>query len=274
MIVFDGHVHTPFCPHGTKDPLEAYCENAIHHGLTAISFMEHAPLPHNFHDPVPHQDSALSWNDLELYLLEVEKVKRAFQGSLTIYTGLEVDYIEGYEKETTKMLDTYGPSLDDSILSVHFLNFAGQYICLDYSPQSFQKLVERVGSIENVHDLYFQTVEKSILTPLGAYKPKRIGHITLSTKFQKRFPTTYLFDSKLDTIFKQMYEQSLALDINGAGVLKPLCGETYPNPRFITRAHQYQIPLIYGSDAHQVKAMMSGIEQLPTTIDFVTHLDR
>jgi len=28
LLKWDGHVHSPYCQHGTKDPLEAYIEGA------------------------------------------------------------------------------------------------------------------------------------------------------------------------------------------------------------------------------------------------------
>ncbi|HHY21833.1 MAG TPA: PHP domain-containing protein, partial [Bacilli bacterium] len=58
MIFHDGHVHTPFCPHGSKDELEEYVLRAIELGLTGLTFTEHAPLPLSFEDPTPEQDSA------------------------------------------------------------------------------------------------------------------------------------------------------------------------------------------------------------------------
>ena len=41
----DGHIHTPYCPHGTLDPFQNYIEKAIQNDFQEISFTEHAPLP-------------------------------------------------------------------------------------------------------------------------------------------------------------------------------------------------------------------------------------
>ncbi|WP_347862569.1 PHP domain-containing protein [Salimicrobium sp. PL1-032A] len=49
----DGHVHTPFCPHGSEDALKTYVEKAISLGYTSVTFTEHAPLPPGFQDPAP-----------------------------------------------------------------------------------------------------------------------------------------------------------------------------------------------------------------------------
>lgn len=39
----DAHIHTPFCPHGSKDALKQYVEKALERGFTSITFTEHAP---------------------------------------------------------------------------------------------------------------------------------------------------------------------------------------------------------------------------------------
>ncbi|KGA96190.1 histidinol-phosphatase [Alkalihalobacillus alcalophilus ATCC 27647 = CGMCC 1.3604] len=272
MILFDGHVHTPFCPHGSKDSIHAYCEQAIKFGLTSISFTEHAPLPEGFVDPVPLQDSAMSKENLPLYIKELTSIKRQYANQLKVNIGLEVDYIEGFEQETTSFLNEFGPYLDDSLLSVHFLKYNQNYTCIDYSPETFEQLTIELGSTEAVHELYYQTIEKSIAAQLGPFKPKRIGHITLTQKFIKKFPTHYPFEKRLETILPLVKEKGLAIDVNGAGTLKPLCGLTYPPLPIINKAAELQIPLIYGSDAHQIKGMMSGQDQLPNTITFVSSI--
>lgn len=37
-IVRDGHIHSPYCPHGTKDTFEMYVEKALSEGLEEITF--------------------------------------------------------------------------------------------------------------------------------------------------------------------------------------------------------------------------------------------
>jgi len=44
MMIADGHIHTPFCPHGTADTFEQYIEWFLEHQVDEISFTEHAPL--------------------------------------------------------------------------------------------------------------------------------------------------------------------------------------------------------------------------------------
>lgn len=258
----DGHVHTPFCPHGTKDTFEEYIEKALSLGIEEISFTEHAPLPKGFIDTTPDKDSAMALEQLDEYISEIERVKKIYQGRILIHTGLEIDYIEGYEKETKEFLNEIGPKLDDAILSVHFLQHENKYHCLDYSPQYFSKMVELFGSVEAVYQKYYETVRLSVLADLGRFKPKRIGHPTLVHKFQHRFPFHGDERSMMLDILEKLKEKGYEIDYNGAGTAKPLCREPYPSDWAAEMAKEKKIPLIYGSDAHQVKELGQGYEQL------------
>ncbi|MEK4565918.1 histidinol-phosphatase HisJ [Alkalihalobacillus sp. FSL R5-0424] len=253
MLKYDGHIHTPFCPHGTKDELNRYCEQAIKEGLSGITFTEHAPLPENFVDPAPTQDSAMPKSQLYQYIEQVQAVRTQYKGQLTVGVGLEVDFIEGYEKEVTTLLNDVGPMLTDSILSVHFLNVHNQYMCMDFSPELFQEIADLLGSVDAAHQLYYETVHKSVKADLGPYKPKRIGHITLANKFQKKVRPTRSFAKEIDQLLLEIKERGYALDYNLAGLRKPLCKESYPPYDVAVKAASMEIPLIFGSDSHQAK---------------------
>ena len=58
----DGHIHTPYCPHGTNDTFHDYVETALGLGFEEITFTEHAPLPKGFNDPTPAKDSGMDPN--------------------------------------------------------------------------------------------------------------------------------------------------------------------------------------------------------------------
>ncbi|MFT8323494.1 MAG: histidinol-phosphatase HisJ [Bacillus sp. (in: firmicutes)] len=261
MLKKDGHIHTAFCPHGTKDSLTDYINKAISLGFKEITFTEHAPLPKGFTDTTPTKDSSMSLEELPYYIEEVNVVKALYQKEIKVNIGLEVDYIEGFEKEIYDFLSVWGKKLDDSILSVHFLKKDTAYDCVDYSPDLFADMIKRYGSVEAIYDCYFNTVKKSIKANLGPFKPKRIGHITLVHKFQKKFPVNYEYLHTISDLLNIIKEQNLELDYNGAGVNKPLCKEPYPPKWIAQKAKDLQIPLIYGSDAHQIKDLGQGLQQ-------------
>ncbi|WP_309089517.1 histidinol-phosphatase HisJ [Domibacillus sp.] len=262
----DGHIHTRYCPHGSTDSLDQYIERALELGFSEITFTEHAPLPDHFIDPAPNRDSSMRKSDLEQYLKEVENAKKQYASSLTIYTGLEVDFITGFEEATTQFLTEYGPFLDDAILSVHFLPLNERFVCVDFSEEEFGRIIKEAGSIEFVYELYYDTVLKSVQANLGAFKPTRIGHITLARKFQLLYPCTTSFEPHINRLLQAIKLANYSLDYNGAGFVKPLCGETYPPLDIARAAHSLGIPLVYGSDAHAAAGIGQGLEQIDRTI--------
>lgn len=258
----DGHIHTPFCPHGTADALESYIEKAIITGFSDISFTEHAPLPLSFTDTTPMQDSGMSFDTLYRYLDAVDTLKDAYKNDIRIRTGLEVDFIQDFEEETREFLDHIGPRLDDSILSVHFIKARSDYFCLDYSSEVFMELAAASGSVKAAYALYYDTVEASIDADLGQYKPKRIGHPTLTHKFQLAHGEKIDDDQYIKRVIDKLADANAELDVNSAGYFKPDCLEPYPPKKWILYAESLGIPLVYGSDAHNVKGLHQGYDKI------------
>lgn len=250
----DAHVHTPFCPHGSTDSLHTYIERAIELGIEDITFTEHAPLPFSFVDTTPTGDSGMSLSQLESYLSATQDLKLEYQHQLRIRIGLEVDYIEGYEKQTTQFLNQYGPHLDDSILSVHFLQLpTHDYVCIDYSKELYLNTVKRLGGADQLYSLYYATVLKSISTSLGDWKPNRIGHFSLVRKFQHALSDQPDDSHHLLQVLNAIETAKMEIDLNSAGMAKEFCKEPYP-PLFMAReAQRRNIPLVFGSDAHVVR---------------------
>lgn len=266
-MIIDGHVHTPYCPHGSSDSFKAYVEQALKQGYQTITFTEHAPLPESFHDPVPDKDSGMKRSLMESYIRDIQKIKKEYQKDIDILLGLEVDYIEGYQQQTSRFLSDYGDILEDSVLSVHFLKGpSGRYHCIDFSESAFQKAVEDFGSVDKVYQAYFSTLEESIQADLGPNKPARIGHMTLIRKFHHRFPSPAGWDESIPELLKLIKQKNYQLDYNGAGYYKPACKESYPPHSIATQAYQAGIPLVYGSDAHTSSAIGQGLDQIDQTL--------
>lgn len=260
--MIDGHIHSPYCPHGTKDSLKSYVERAIDIGYTSMTFTEHAPLPVSFTDPVPDKDSGMDVKDIEPYIEGIQTLKKEYEREIDISVGFEIDYITGYEKETEEFLNQYGPELDDGILSVHFLKGSRGWYCIDYSPDMFQEALHDFGSSKHIYQAYFDAVKSSIEADLGFWKPKRIGHMTLIRKFNKLYPSPANWEEEAVRVLKAVKNKEISLDYNGAGTKKPYCKETYPTIEIAEQANAMGIPLIYGSDAHQVAGLMQGREHL------------
>lgn len=262
----DGHIHSPYCPHGTSDSLKKYIEQGIQLGYQSMTFTEHAPLPPSFSDPVPEKDSGMALSKVETYLKEIENLKEFYKHDIEILKGFEIDFIEGYEQETKSFLDTYGPSLDDSILSVHFLKGGKRWYCIDYSPDMYEAALKDLGGTQQLYEAYYKTLIQSIYSDLGKYKPSRVGHMTLVKKFQNLFPYPDDWTAYATEFLEVVKENNYALDYNGAGTKKSHCKEAYPPLNLARQAYEMDIPLIYGSDAHAASALGQGLEEIEKTL--------
>jgi len=246
----DGHIHSPYCPHGTNDSFELYIEKAIELGLKEITFTEHMPLPENFMEPEFLKSCAPSLDVMEEYFKKLDSIKEKYKLVIKINTGFEVDYIEGYEKKIEELLNRFGPKLEDSILSVHFVKFEDAYYCVDISPDEFGKLAKKIKGVEKVYDKYYETLLKAVKADLGTFKPKRIGHPTLVRIFNTEYPIEYNNITLLEEIIKEIKSRNYEVDFNTAGIRKPYCKEAYPSGIFAELLQRSEVDIVYGSDAH------------------------
>lgn len=249
----DGHIHSPYCPHGTKDTFEMYIDKAIEEGLEEISFTEHMPYPFYFTDDVKFLDECSPTKDvIEEYFKELEKIKFKYQGKIKINTGLEVDYIEGLEKDITEILNSYGGKIQDAILSVHFIKLEDKYLAVDWKAD-FNVALNILGSVEKIYDMYYETLLKAIKSDLGKFKPKRIGHPNLVRIFNELHPVEYENRELLEEIVKEIKIRDYEVDVNTAGLRKPHCNEIYVSDIFKELVEKHGVKKVYGSDSHTAK---------------------
>ncbi|WP_087974927.1 histidinol-phosphatase HisJ [Oceanobacillus rekensis] len=271
----DGHTHTEFCPHGSGEEVELFILKAIELGFTDYSITEHTPLPKGFKDQASGEEDAIitagmNAGDVDYYLKKMHQLKKKYAKEINIHVGFEVDYITGFEDYTTDFLNEYGKLIDDSILSLHFLQGAGGYRVIDYSPEDYQNgMIHHYGTFQKAQEKYFQTLLQLVDADLGIYKPKRVGHITLCQKFQTFYKdeethlsaeSIVLIDNLLEKVKKNGYE----LDFNTAGMFKPYCGEPYPPLQIMKKVKEREIPFIYGSDSHHVTDVGRGYQAFKT----------
>lgn len=277
----DGHTHTELCPHGSGDSTEKMIERAIELGFTDYCITEHAPLPRSFTRSFKGraeglQTAALSWSQLDEYFVLCEKLKEKYSGVINIKIGFEVDYLPGFENEIRHFLDEYGPKIEESILSVHFMKGAKDgFWCVDYDTDEFADgFSEYLQDPQNLYYRYFKLIYQALATDFGKFAPQRIGHMNLIKKYQDFFDLPNTFnDENLDlisTILNNLKIKKGELDFNTAGLYKPYCNEVYPGSQIIQLALKKEVPFVFGSDAHAINEVGRGYHML----DFIEKLDR
>ncbi|MFC4682986.1 MULTISPECIES: histidinol-phosphatase HisJ [unclassified Exiguobacterium] len=270
MIDFtrDGHLHTPFCPHGSTDPLQAYVEQALARGIKTLTFTEHAPLPARFQDPTPDKDSAMAFELLPDYIEALQSLKRTYP-ALDLRLGLEIDYLPGYEAETLALLEPYADVLDETILSQHFILVDGELLPVDFSLETFHVLVERIGSFEAVMKQYYTALAAGLAFPWERLKVDRIGHIDLPIKYQ----SNYVWDrsnvqAEQSRLLQTMAARGFGIDLNTAGLRKPECGQPYAID-VASEAAGLGIPFVLGSDAHIAVDVAAGFNDIQKKATFL-----
>ena len=259
-VLKDGHIHSPFCPHGSLDSLKEYVEVGLNKGLKEMTFTEHMPIPKGFMSQEFLDECSPNMDTFNEYIKEVKAIKKEYKDRIKINLGAEVDYIEGYEEELKEIIEIYGNVIEDSIISVHFVKFEDEYRCIDML-EDFEYLLNKLGGLEEVYNLYFNTLLKAIKVDLGEYKPKRIGHPTLVRKFCLKYPYEYKNLELIEEILTEIKMRDYEIDFNTSGLRKELCNEVYPSGLFNELINKYNIRKVYGSDSHRAIDVGEGFEE-------------
>jgi len=225
----DYHTHTSLCKHA-DGTAEAYVQQAIGLGLTEIGCSDHSPMP-DFYDP----EHRMTLEEFEsIYKPMVSELKTRYKENITVRFGVEADYYPGTEDFVRALVNEN--AFDFVIGSIHFLDDWG----FD-NPRYIHRYDEQ--DVDEIYERYFQTVKQAAASGLFDI----LGHIDLVKKFGHR-PTKSMKEILWET-FKVIKENDLAVEINTAGLRKPV-HEIYPSVEILEIIKDLQIPLSLGSDAH------------------------
>lgn len=228
-MVPDYHVHTPFCKHAQGD-LAAYVDRACHLGMKEMAFTDHAPAPDGY-DPTNRMDITTFQN----YLVAIRSAAEA-RPKLRILLGIEADYYPGCDRFLASWL-TDQP-FDFVIGSVHYLGEWG------FDNAAYRTVWETVD-VTAAWAQYFRQV--AAMARLGLYDV--IGHLDLPKKFGFRPPPKDLLEMAGPALDAVAAAQ-MAVEVNTSGLRRP-CAEVYPSLDLLRMCRDREIPICFGSDAHQ-----------------------
>ncbi|CAK8053592.1 histidinol-phosphatase HisJ [Eupransor demetentiae] len=272
----DGHTHTIYSHHGSQEQLSAYLDRAIELGFDEYVVTEHAPLPApfllSFNQPEKARyDSALYDRELKDYQSLVEEAQAKYGQQIKIKRGFEVDYFADYEDEIQVFLEKEKGWWDEIVLSVHFLpDKKGDLAAIDYDAETFEQYFgPDLDQPQQLFARYFQAIEDSIRFADRLGIKVRVGHLTLIRIYQKRFDLPDFspeVQAQIDRILALIKAGGHEIDYNAAGFRKKDNGESYPTAAIVQRAKRLGIPLVYGSDAHQVADLGLHYEEISENI--------
>jgi len=223
----DYHIHTALCRHGEGEVAE-YVESALAMGLQEIGFSEHIPMP-QIYDPT----GRMHISEFPYYVKQIESARVKYP-QICIRLGLEADYFPEHHDYIAEFIAGY--AFDYVIGSVHFL---GDW---NFDHPDYISRYEEYG-VDAVYRDYYALIRQTAASALF----DSIGHFDLPKKFGHR-PSCDLSD-EVETTLQAIRDHGLALDVNTAGLRKPV-GELYPSEEILNRAAEMGIPVMLGSDAH------------------------
>jgi histidinol-phosphatase (PHP family) len=231
-MVVDLHNHTPLCNHASGC-IETFVQKAIEQRIDVFGFSDHAPMNFDTH-------YRMGFHEMETYESDVLHVKEKYHNEIEILLAYEVDFLEGYIDERVLARE-----VDYLIGSVHFLGrwgFDNPEFIGEYHHQNIDTLWER----------YFDAIEAMAKSNLFDI----VGHLDLIKVF-KFLPTKDVRLIANDAI-KAIKKANMSIEINTAGVRKPI-GEQYPSPQLMELIAEADIPITFGSDAHELSHI--GLEK-------------
>lgn len=226
--MIDYHIHTKLCGHATGE-MEQYVERAIAIGLNEIGFSDHLPFV-DFEQP----GFAMTLSQLPLYVQKVYELRKKFP-NITIRLGIEVDFFPHLERKIAELLAQY--QFDYVYGSVHFID--------NWSFDSPYALPEwNLADVDSVYEQYIGLLHQAA----GSGLFDIIAHCDL-VKIHGFRPTRDIIP-QWESLIKFFKETGLATEINTSGLRKPV-GEIYPSEEILKLINKYEIPIVFGSDAHR-----------------------
>ena len=224
MYKTDYHIHTLYSD-GRANP-EDYIETAINSGFSEIGISDHILICKT--DEV----WCMAPQDLDSYYEHMSYLRDTSK-TIPVKVGLEIDYIEGKEREIEKMLEKY--DLDYRIGSVHYIE---GMMSIDSSPEIYAG-----KDFDFLFELYFETVTKAVKSGLFDI----IAHFDLIRIFcqQPSYDPTPLYQD-----FSQcLKKHDIVFEINTNGRNKPV-NDFYPDRRFLGILAEHGNKVCVNSDAH------------------------
>ena len=254
------HTHTTFCD--GKADAETMCETAFAKGFDSIGFSSHAPIAKKTGiTSVWHMKD----DKLDEYIGTIEAVRKRWKGKLSIYLGLEVDYIKGHCGPADA--DIQALPLDYIIGSIHYLISpkTGEPFNIDEYPDGFINVLEEFSHDgKALCEIYYDTYN-SMVQDGGC---DILGHFDLIKKNNGR----YTFFSPAESWYKKCLVKTAdqiagfraeavkngrntaghvpVVEVNTGSMIRGYTAEPYPSPDMLALLAERNIPLVLNADAH------------------------
>jgi histidinol-phosphatase (PHP family) len=230
----DLHNHTKLCNHASGE-MEEFVLRAIERKIDIFGFSDHAPMNYD-------QKYRMSLAQMAEYEQEVCRLKSKYSQKIEILLGYEVDFLNGFMLD-----DVLSSSVDYFIGSVHFIKGWG----FD-NPEFIGGYKDK--DINEIWQNYFDAIEEMAKTS----KFDIVGHLDLIKVFN--FLPTKDIKILAKNAIQAIKKSNMCIELNPAGLRKPV-NEIYPSVELLQMCFEFEIPITFGSDAHEISQIGFGYDQ-------------
>lgn len=248
---YNYHSHSQYCDGAHL--LEDYIMACLDRGYLSYGFSSHAPIP-----------GGSVWNmkeeNLDTYILEINKLKKKYLNLIEIYSSLEVDYIDQIQGP-----GKYANLLDYTIGSVHFIG-KGNMEDLFEMDGPYSKFL---NGLEKHYDHNIRAAVAHFfelnLKMIQEDPPDIIGHIdkiiTHASRYEEGIHETKWYLEILHGLAEELAKTDIIIEINTKGLQSGFKPSTYPNIKFLEILKGYPIRFQMNGDVHKISHIDLGYQE-------------
>ena len=248
------HTHSLYSD-GSSQP-EEYIIEAISKGFNILGFSEHSPLPFE-------NKFSFRKENKDEYITLLQNLKQKYSSLISIFSGMEMDYIPGMSENFSKIKAEY--KLDYLIGSVHLIR-----------PQDSDELWFTDGPDFEIYDqglneLFGGDIKKAVTAyyyqlneMVESQHIDIVGHLDKikmhnHDRFFREDETWYksLVSETLDLI----QDRDIIVEVNTRGIYKQRSETTFPGFDILKQIKALRIPVMVNSDAHKPHELDLAFEQ-------------
>jgi histidinol-phosphatase (PHP family) len=239
------HTHTRFSD-GSDAP-EKYIEAALAHGLTALGFSDHSPLPFE-------NSFALKEEEVQKYCEEVQNSKLEIGNwKLEIFLGMEADFIPGMGHPFAYFRENF--PIDYLIGSVHLVRNGKSedlWFIDGPDPATYDDGLNLLfgGDIRRGVTAYYRQINEMLSTS----KMEIIGHldkIKMHNRGRLFSEGEGWYSDLVNETLDLVKQTGVIVEVNTRGIYKKRSDTHFPGPELLKKIHELKIPVIISSDAHK-----------------------
>lgn len=232
MKIADLHTHTRLCNHATGEP-EEYLHAAVGKGLSFYGISDHLPSPRGYDAPF-----RMTPEQFPLYRETVRRMREeGARSGIEVLYAAEYDYVPGRMDEVMQFIKN--EKFDYLIGSVHYTEDLG------FDDPDRMDEIKSFGA-DRLWKIYLTYLQDFV----SGWKFQILAHCDLPKIFGFRHADPAFVSRSMRSIFELCREKDVMLEINTAGLRKPVA-ELYPSQELLMTAHECGLRLTFGSDAHK-----------------------